>query len=118
MRESQKKARLEVAIQTISVLIKTDASLTRKLLFLSADMKNEAQLKQAITKSWHVPFLDQMIKNDLVKRIDDNGQISYKAVDKDKLKLIIDDYENQGTRLAKLIWSNDMSIFESEIGSK
>lgn len=104
--DAQKRARAEVALNGLVYLLSVDEPVPRRMLFVppSPTSTNKLQVEQALKKPWQTQFLDRLVEDNVLRRIELDGQISYELVSRQKIADIVADHRSSGLKLSKYLW--------------
>lgn len=102
--DAQKRARAEVALSALSYLLSVDGPVPRRSLFAPGTPNNKLHIEQALKKPWQTQFLDRLVEDNVLRRVEFDGQVSYEPVSRQKLTDILADFRNSGLKLSKYLW--------------
>lgn len=118
MKESQKRARMEIAIAGLSWLLslgqvtgKTQGK-TRKEIFVPLKGATPVQISEALKKPWQTELLDRLVKDDLLEQINSGAMIGYEVKDGYSVGRIVKNFEEDGSILANYLWPGSTVITE------
>lgn len=94
-KEAEKRARIAVAIRALKRLMAADASsdtarVQPKATLFIAKKGDKHQQKQVWDKSWQGPFLDRIVDQGSLEKLDDSGLTVYRIYNKKYVQAVID----------------------------
>jgi hypothetical protein len=113
MKESQKRIRLQLASNAISILLEADKPLARKDLFIPLTGKDD-EIKEVLSKKWQVDFLNSLVEDKILDKTNDNSQVRYSVLDRMTMSRILSDNKNFGLKLSGYIFPTEVV----SVGSK
>lgn len=122
LKDSQKKARLELTHNALDYLYQLDDStkmFSRKDLFhnfITNDLITTAHRKESSNAKWQQKVLETLVARNLLERANTlSGQHMYNIADRERVAQILRDWDNAGLLIPALVFPSDFD-FDALIG--
>jgi len=116
VKDSEKRARIAVCYEGLLYLVRGTEPITRKEFFQATEkMAKEPTMIEAIRpSSWQKTYVERLVDAGYVNKATDGVQVTYSAVDKLKILMLIKDHDEYGLKLSSLLFPHEVVLPEDE----